>query len=68
MYYKQIETDPETRNPTVFRKFEGGFHVIPGTDQFLARLGANLVIEQMLMMSLKCTGGLIRGSGMTKKN
>ncbi|PIK52555.1 hypothetical protein BSL78_10545 [Apostichopus japonicus] len=65
--YLQNMSNLETRNPEVFRKFQEGFHVIRRTEQCCAGLGADLVIEQTLMRSLKSTGGLIRGSGMTEE-
>ena len=43
-----------------------GFHVIRRTNQYWAGLGSNLVTEQTLMRSLKSTGGLTIGSGMTE--
>ena len=58
--YPQSIKDLETRNPDLLKKFQDGFHVIQRTDQFWAGLvgGLDLVIEQMLMRSLKSTGGL----------
>ena len=56
----------EKQNPKVFHKFMNGFHVIRRTNQYWAGLGSDLVIEQTLMRSLKSTGGLTRGSGMTE--
>lgn len=50
--------DLESRDPEVFRKFQEGYHVICHTDKFWAAFGCDLVIEQMLMRSLKSTGGL----------
>ena len=43
-----------------------GFHVIRRTSQYWAGLGLDLVIEQTMMRSLKSTGGLTIGSGMTE--
>ena len=57
----------ETKDPAVFRKFQDGFHVIRCSDKFWAGLGSDLVIEQTLMRSLKSTGGLTRGSGMSEE-
>ena len=56
----------EKENPVVFQKFMDELHVIRCTNQHWAGLGSDLVIEQTLMRSLKSTGGLIRGSGMTE--
>ena len=42
-------------------------HVIRRTNQYWAGLGSDLVIEQTLMRSLKSSGGLTRGSGMSEE-
>ena len=55
----------EKQNPKVFHKFMNGFHVTRRTNQYWDGLGSDLVIEQTHMRSLKSTGGLTRGSGMT---
>ena len=55
------------QNPKVFHEFMNGFHVIGRTNQYWAGLGSDLVIEQTLMRSLKSTGGLTHGSGMTER-
>ena len=55
------------KHPEVHNQFERGFHVIQRSDQFWAGLGCDLVIEQTLMRSLKGTGGLTHGSGMTEE-
>lgn len=65
--YLQSIQNLEKNNPTVFRMFKEGFHVIRRSDKFWAGLGSDLVIEQTLMRSLKSTGGLTRGSGMTEE-
>ena len=64
--YLQKMVTLESDNPTVFQKFVNGFHVIRRSDQYWAGLGSDLVIEQTLMRSLKSTGGLTRGSGMSE--
>ncbi len=55
----------EKKQPDVYRKFINGFHVIRRSDKFWSGLSSDLVIEQTLMRSLKSTGGLTRGSGMS---
>ena len=55
----------EKDNPVVFQKFVDVLHVIRRTHQHWA-LGSDLVIEQTVMWSLKSTGGLTRGSGITE--
>ena len=56
----------EKQNLKVFHEFMNGFHVIRRTNQYWAGLGSDLVIEQTLMRSLKSTGRLTHGSGMTE--
>ena len=56
----------EKQNPKIFHEFMNGFHVIRRTNQYWAGLGSDLVIEQTFMRSLKSTGGLTHGSGMTE--
>jgi hypothetical protein len=56
----------DTQHPEVYHKFHNGFHVVRRSDKYWAGLGSDLVIEQTLMRSLKSTGGLTRGSGMTE--
>ena len=50
----------------VYRNFEEGYHVIRKCDSYWAGLSADMIIEQVLMRSLKTTGGLTRGGGMTE--
>ncbi|KAG7165603.1 hypothetical protein Hamer_G013102 [Homarus americanus] len=45
----------------------GGFHVIRCSNQCWSGLNSDLVIEQTLMRSLKSSGGLTHGSGMTEE-
>jgi hypothetical protein len=55
------------RHPHVFKAFQEGKHIIRRTCQYWAGLSSDLVIEQTLMRSLKTTGGLTRGSGMSEE-
>ena len=66
-YYLQDMCELEVKHPEVFRKFSNGFHVVRRSNKFWAGLSSDLVIEQTLMRSLKSTGGLTRGSGMTEE-
>ncbi|KAG1663714.1 ERO1-like protein beta [Nymphon striatum] len=56
---------PETF-PEVHRHFSQGLHVVRRSDRLWAGLSADLVIEQVLMRSMKTSGGLTRGRGMTE--
>ena len=51
----------------VHRKFEAGVHVVRRSNRLWAGLSTDLVIEQVLMRSLKASGGLTRGRGMTER-
>ena len=53
-------------HPNVHRLFQEGYHVVRRSDRHWAGLSTDLVIEQMLMRSLKTYGGLTRGRGMTE--
>jgi hypothetical protein len=64
--YLQKMAKLEDSNPVVYSKFMDGFHVVRRSDRFWAGLSPDLVIEQVLMRSLKTTGGLTRGRGMTE--
>ena len=54
-------------NEDVYRKFVAGFHVVRRSDRLWAGLSTDLIIEQVLMRSLKTSGGLTRGRGMTEQ-
>ena len=56
----------EDAHPNVHRQFMQGLHVIRRSDRLWAGLSPDLVIEQVLMRSLKTRGGLTRGRGMTE--
>ena len=53
--------------PEVYQQFASGYHVARRSDRFWARLSSDLEIEQVLMRSLKISGGLTQGSGMTEQ-
>jgi len=65
-FYLQQMINLEGKHPDVYRKFLDGFHVVRRSNQCWAGLRSDLVIVQALMRSLKSTGGLTRGSGMTE--
>ena len=54
----------EQKHPIVYQYFMKGYHVIRRSDRFWGGLSLDLIIEQVLMRSLKTTGGLTRGGGM----
>ena len=53
-------------HPDVYEAFQSGLHPVRRSDREWAGLWTDLVIEQELMRSLKTSGGLTRGSGMSE--
>ena len=54
----------EIEHPNIFVFFNSGYHVVRRSDRSWAGLSTDLVIEQVLMRTVKTTGGLTRGRGM----
>ena len=54
-------TKLEDTNPTIHDLFMKGHHVSRRSDCFWAGLSSDLVTEQVLIRSVKTTGGLTRG-------
>ena len=50
-------------HPKVYQDYQEGHHVFQRSDRYWAGLSQDLVIEQVLMRSLKTSGGLTRGTG-----
>ena len=55
----------KNERPEVYQHFQDGNFVVRRSDRYWAGLPADQVIEQTLMRSLKTSGGLTRGSGMS---
>ena len=64
--YLQNMQKLEGDHPVVFKQFQEGHHVVRRSDRYWAGLSTDLVIEQVLMRSLKTQGGLTRGRGMSE--
>ena len=64
--YLQLMEDLKDKHPDVYQQFQDGLHVVRRSDRYWAGLSTDLVIEQVLMRSVKTTGGLTRGKGMTE--
>ena len=64
--YLQIMIRPPETHPDAHRKFMEGYHVVRRSDRFWAGLSPDLIIEQVLMRSIKTHDGLARGKGMTE--
>ena len=65
--YLQSMTDLQTKHSDVYRNFVSGLHVARRSDRFWAGLSIDLIIEQVLRRSLKTSGGLARGRGLTEQ-
>ena len=64
--YLQQMCQLDQTHPDVYTHFMNGFHVIRRSDRYWAGLSTDVVIEQVLMRSVKTSGGLTRGRGMTE--
>jgi len=65
--YLQRMSSLQNDHPDVYQHFQDGLHVIRRSDPYWAGLSSDLVIEQVLMRSMKTNGGLTRGRGMTEQ-
>ena len=65
--YLQQMSHLQEDHPEVYKHFRKGLHVIRRSDRYWAGLSSDLVIEQVLMRSMKTSGGLTRGRGMTEQ-
>ena len=64
--YLEIMLRLSETHPDAHRKFMEGYHVVRRSDRFWAGLSPDLIIEQVLMRSIKTHDGLTRGKGMTE--
>ena len=64
--YLQTMDQLQIRHPNVYQYFQNGYHVIRRSDRYWAGLSSDLVIEQVLMRSLKSSGGLTHGRGLNE--
>jgi len=53
--------DLQTKHPEVYKSFQDGLHVVGRSDRYWGGLSTDLAIEQVLMRSMKTSGGLTRG-------
>ena len=65
--YVQRMSKLKDEHPDVYQRFEEGFHDVRRSDRLWAGLSVDLTIEQVLMRSMKTSGGLTRGRGMTEQ-
>lgn len=66
LLYLQEMTQLPITHPDVYDHFVRGNSVIRRSDRFWAGLPPDLVIEQVLMRTVKSTGGLTRGRGFSE--
>ncbi|CAG2250738.1 unnamed protein product [Mytilus edulis] len=64
-YLQQMQT-LETEYPDMYSKFCEGYHVVRRSNRYWAGISTDLAIEQTLMRSVKTSGGMTRGKGMTE--
>ena len=62
--YLQTMLSLETTHPDIYELFEKGYHTIRCSDRLWAGLSPDLVIEQVLIRSIKPVSGLTRARGM----
>ena len=61
--YLERMSNLEEEHPDIHESFIRGMHVVRRSERFWAGLSTDLIIEQVLMRSLKTSGGLTRGTG-----
>ena len=65
--YLQLMRELPNNHPWLYGCFiKQGFHTVRRTDRYWAGLWTDLVIEQVMMRSIKSRGGLTRGRGVTE--
>ena len=64
--YLQTMQSLKDDHPVVHDLFEAGYHVVRRSDRYWGGLSTDLVIEQVLMRSVKSQGGLTWGRGMNE--
>ena len=62
--YLQTMQSLKDDHPVVHYLFQAGYHVVRRSDRYWGGLSTDLVIEQVLMRSVKSQGELTRGRGM----
>ena len=65
VYLQAMTMLPEI-HPDVHQKFEEGYHVVRRSDRYGVGLFTDLIIEQVLMRSVKTHSGLTRGKDMAE--
>ena len=66
LYLQNMQRLPET-NPWLYEQFsKNGYHTVRRSNRYWAGLSTDLVIEQVMMRSIKSRGGFTRGRGFTE--
>ena len=65
LYLQEMASLPND-HPDVHEKFMSGYHSVRRSDRFWSGLSTDLIIEQVLMRSVKTSGGLTRGKGINE--
>ena len=66
LYFQWIIQLPQ-KHPWLYKPFsEHGFHSVRRSDRYWAGLSTDLIIEQVMMRSIKSRSGLIRSPGFTE--
>ena len=66
LYFQWILELPQ-KHPWLYKRFsEHGFHSVRRSDRYWAGLSTDLIIEQVMMRSIKSSSGLIRSPGFTE--
>lgn len=65
LYLQEMASLPND-HPDVHEKFMSGYHSVGRRDRFWGGLYTDLIIEQVLMRSVKTSGGLTIGKGINK--
>lgn len=53
-----------SEHPEIFTAYQGGHHVLRRSERYWAGISTDLTIEQVLMRTIKISGGMTRGRGM----
>ena len=64
--YLQIINELQNTHPNIYKNVQNGLHCARRSDRFWAELSTDLMIEQVLMHSVKTSGGLTRGKGLSE--
>ena len=64
--YLQMMNELQNTHPNIYKNFQNGLHCARRSNRFWAGLSTDLMIEQVLMRSVKTSGGLTRGKGLSE--